>query len=156
MTAGNKKVRGEMTSSQTSFGEQPLCRYRGSQILLSHAGEWRLRFFLIFFPLRFATYLGTPTVTPHLPSYNARFLRDREPHQSAGFPKKLPLSPILALGPSALLRGSARPAIEHAQRLDCCVPLPASRSARELAADEGLPRYRGGGNPIQARNGVEK
>lgn len=56
-------------------------------------------------------------------------LKDREPHQSEGFPKKLPPPLTLVLGPGALLRGPARLATEHAQRLDCCVSLPASRSA---------------------------
>lgn len=80
-------------------------------------------------------------------------LKDRELHQSEGFPKKLPppLTPVL--GPGALLRGPARLATEHAQRLDCCVSLPASRSAWELAAGEGLPRREGVKTPNRPEMG---
>ena len=111
--AGNKKVREETQSSQALVGcsSSTDTGYPSSRI--SHAAEWRLWFFFLsfffFFLLRFATYLGTLTLSPHLPSCSAR-LKDRQPHQSAGSPKKLspPLSPVL--GPGWRLRSPAGPA----------------------------------------------
>lgn len=111
--AGDKKVREEMQSSQALVGCSSSADTGHPSSRISHAAEWRLWFFFLsfflFFKLRFATYLGTLTLYPHLPSCSAR-LKDRQPHQSAGSPKKLspPLSPVL--GPGWLLCSPAGPA----------------------------------------------
>lgn len=76
----------------------------GPPIHVSYATEWRLWFFsFIFFLLRFATYLGTLTLCPHLPSCNARLERQTGLPISRLLQETAPPPPPPALGPGALL-----------------------------------------------------
>lgn len=137
-------------------GGEPLCRCLVPQFTyhtpLNGAYGSFFPFYFIYFLLRFATYLGTLTLASSSPPA-MQGLKDRQPHQSAGFPKNLPPPRSFVLGPGELQRGPASLGIEHAQRLRRCVPLRASRSAREPATEEGSPAWRGGGNPNGTRMG---
>ena len=92
------------------WGVAPL-QLPATPVHVSHAAEWRLWF---FFFLSFFYYALQPTLvpSPSLPTSPpaVQGLKDRQPHQSAVYPKKFspPLSPVL--GPGWLLRSPAGPA----------------------------------------------
>lgn len=101
---GNPKVRAERRSSR-------LPQVPGPPIHASHATEWRLWFFsfiYLFFLLRFATYLGTLTLCPHLPSCNARLERQAAPPISR-LPREAAPAPHPRSRPSRRLHGCVSP-----------------------------------------------
>lgn len=97
---------------------------------------------LFFFLLRFATYLGTLTLCPHLPSCNARLERQTGLPISR-LPQETAPAPTPRFRPRRAPRSPASRATEHAQHFHCCVSPRASRSVWELEAKDGLRRGEG-------------
>lgn len=137
--AGNKKVKGEMRSSRASLGESSFADAESPEFtyhtLLN--GVYSYYFFNFFFP-----YASQPTLVP-LPSLPTsppvrQNLKDREPHQSAGFSEKLPPPLTLPEGPAPR----------------CCVSPASIPQCLRAGSRPGAPAERGDGNPERTRNGV--
>lgn len=98
-----------------------------------------LLFYFFYYALQ-PTLVPSPSVPTSPPAMQG--LKDRQPYQSEGFPKKQPPPLTPALGPGMLLRGPAGRAKERAQRFSAAFPPehPAVSDSRRQRMVSGVKR----------------